>query len=94
MKGVYLGENHQKNGSIMKKYKFLLILILCAGMLVTCGRSKLENPQPPQDDWNDGYCSDCGGELIWDSVGSRNHYVCNKCGKEYSFDKVMDKTKE
>lgn len=76
----------------MKKYKLLLIFILCAGTLVTCGTKVA--PPAPQYEWNDGYCSDCGGELIWDSVGSKNHYICNKCGKEYSFDKVMNKKKE
>ena len=71
----------------MKQLKWLILVIFVALALVSCKHSS--NTQTY--DWNNGYCSECGGELIYKATGSKEHYICENCGKEYTFDKVMSK---
>lgn len=65
-----------------------LYLVLLASLLVGCGTTNATNKSY---DWNGGHCSECGGVLMYESTGSKNHYICNSCGKEYTFDKVEKK---
>ena len=40
-------------------------------------------------EWNGGHCIEDGGKLKYVKTGSKNHYVCEICDKEYVFDKIM-----
>lgn len=65
----------------------VIIMILLALLLVCCGTA--QKTKQIQYEWNNGYCSECGGRLIYVETGSKEHYTCNRCGKKYTFDKVM-----
>ena len=67
--------------------KRIIVMIIVITLLTACGRQVQEE----HFEWNNGKCSECGGELIWQGTGSKEHYKCKRCGKEYRFDKVMDK---
>ena len=68
----------------MKKY---ILIVLVALILISCGSKSTTVSY----DWNNGHCSECGGELKYSGTGSKEHYTCEECGKEYTFDKVMSK---
>ena len=65
-------------------------MIVAALLLVLLAGCKSEAAVQQDYTWNDGYC-ECGGELIWQGTSSKEHYKCNKCGREYTFDRVMMK---
>lgn len=73
----------------MKKKINLLIIILFLLFLLTFCKSSDCVANEKQSNWNNGYCELDGGRLIFDSVGSKYHYKCEICGKDYTFDKVM-----
>lgn len=70
------------------RHKMVIVIVL-ALLLVCCGAVK-ETKQPHYE-WNNGYCSDCGGRLVYVETGSKEHYTCDRCGKKYTFDKVMSR---
>ena len=72
----------------MKPKLYLLVL---AALLVFSSCGETVTTETKVYDWNNGRCSYCGGTLVWDSTGSKEHYKCEICGKEYTFDKVMSK---
>lgn len=71
------------------KHELRLLIIFIA--LVFSFFNDTATTETKDYDWNNGQCSYCGGTLIWDSTGSKEHYICKICGKEYTFDKVMSK---
>jgi predicted RNA-binding Zn-ribbon protein involved in translation (DUF1610 family) len=75
----------------VKQGGILLLIVLCV-LLIGCGSN--QDVQAAHDEWNNGYCSDCGGELIYKATGSHEHFVCEKCGKEYVFDRLMVKNRK
>ena len=72
----------------MRRLK-LYLLVMVFVFFVACGTTKKEPPKVYH--WNGGHCEECGGELMWDSTGNKEHYICNRCGKEYTFDGVKKK---
>ena len=65
----------------------LYLLLLVSLLLVSCGKHVAI--EEPKYEWNNGYCSECHGRLDYDKTGSKEHYICERCGKEYTFDKIM-----
>lgn len=76
---------------IKMRHELYLLAILIVMLLAAC---KPETNNYETYDWNGGYCDECGGHLIYDRTGSKEHYICEKCGKEFTFDKVMNKKEE
>lgn len=74
------------------RHKIILLVMLLI-LLVACGPVKNELKEKRYD-WNGGTCSECGGELKYSGTGNKEHYICEKCGKEYTFNKVMSKKEE
>ena len=66
----------------------VVLLGLLLWTLVACDSDK---PEEPKYEWNHGYCSECGGRLMYDSTSDKENYICERCGKKYRFDRVMDK---
>lgn len=61
------------------------LLIVCSS-LVACG-----NTTPPKQEvykWNGGYCVEDNGRLEYVDVGSKYHYRCSICGKDYTFNEA------
>ena len=67
----------------------IILLVMLSLLLVGCEPNK--NQTTDESEWNNGICSDCGGELRYTKTGSKEHYICEKCGKEYTFDRVMSR---
>ena len=74
------------------KYRIILLVMIIIS-LVAC-KPDTNKPEEKEYDWNNGVCSECGGELIYSATGNKEHYICEKCGKEYTFNKVMSKKEE
>lgn len=72
----------------MKKIRVAIIAIFLLILLAACKDIK-EDVEVEHYNWNNGYCELDGGRLVYDTVGSKYHYKCEKCGKEYIFDGVM-----
>lgn len=69
-----------------------VVIILLFGLAIFIGAYPFNNkPEYHSIDysWNGGYCECDGGRLDFVSVGSKYHYKCNICGKEYIFDSVQ-----
>ena len=73
-------------------YKIILVALLIIS-LTSCQSNKNISVNNTYD-WNNGKCLECNGELIYDRTGSKEHYICSECGKEYTFDKIMSKKEE
>ena len=58
---------------------------VCIIFLTACG----DAAPAVHNEWNNGICVECGGQLIYHGTGSKEHYVCEKCQKEYTFDELM-----
>ena len=71
----------------MKKIR-LTIIVLFMGFLLVCCESTNEEIEPEHFNWNGGYCELDGGRLSYLKTGSKEHYKCEICGKEYVFDEV------
>ncbi len=71
--------------------KHRIILLVLAALLVFSSCGVTEPTETKTYNWNNGRCEECNGELIWDSSGSKEHYICKRCGKEYTFDGVYSK---
>lgn len=74
----------------MKKLRIaLLILFLIMLFLIAVKSRPIEHEEEIQYNWNNGYCEVDGGRLRYIKVGSKYHYECELCGREYIFDSVM-----
>ena len=67
--------------------KRLLYLLLITILITGCGA----HTNKPTYEWNGGHCSECGGELIYESTSDKNNYICSECGKRYRFDSIGKK---
>ncbi len=74
----------------MKKIRVFIMLLFC-GLLFLMSLQKNTNVKYEEPNWNEGYCELDGGRLNYVSVGSKYHYKCEICGKEYLFDKIMSR---
>ena len=71
----------------MKKVRVFLILLFIAFLFLF---SKTEKQKEKiHYEWNGGYCIEDGGRLNYISTGSKTHYQCDICGKEYTFEGVQ-----
>ena len=77
-----------------KNIEILLILILTTFLFIASvnwqnilfpSHSKSNNSYH----WNNGHCEIDGGRLDYVGTGNKEHYRCEICGKEYTFDQVM-----
>ena len=71
------------------KTKLYLLTLLLLLVFSSCGSTVTTETE--EYSWNNGHCSYCNGYLEWSSTGKKEHYICEQCGKEYTFDKVMSK---
>lgn len=71
----------------MKRLKIITLFVIPL-LLLACTK---HSTTIKEYDWNDGYCSECGGVLRYSATGSKEHYICEECGQEYTFDRVMSK---
>jgi hypothetical protein len=69
----------------------LILLVMLSLLLIGC---KSDESESSDHQWNNGICLECGGELKYSRTGNKEHYVCESCGKEYVFDKIMSKKKD
>ena len=67
---------------------FIFVLLILLFVISSCPQSEYLSETY---DWNNGHCIECGGELKYSGTGSKEHYTCEECGKEVTFDKVMNK---
>lgn len=67
----------------MRKFRTIIVLMFVLFLLVNC--RKTEKETEPYYEWNGGRCVEDGGRLNYISVGSKYHYRCEICGKEYVF---------
>lgn len=70
------------------KIRISLVMVLLVISLTSCG-SSTTSEIASYDNWNDGYCSDCGTRLEYESCGNMYHYRCPLCKKEYVFNSVQ-----
>lgn len=66
----------------------VLALLAISALLVGC-RPNQNDVNAEYNDWNGGYCKDDGSRLEYIEAGSKYHYRCSTCGKEYTFSKLM-----
>ena len=72
----------------MKKIRLIIIIIFLVFLLVNVNSSHKEK-ETELYNWNNGYCELDGGRLNFVSVGSKYHYECEICHKEYIFDEIQ-----
>ena len=77
----------------MKKARVIIIIIfiLFLSIISISEYLKHNNVIKPQVqyEWNNGHCSIDGGRLQYIGTGSKYHYKCEICGKEYTFEGVQ-----
>lgn len=66
----------------------IILLVMLSLLLVGC---EPNDNKSSEYEWNNGICSVCGGELRYSRTGSKEHYICETCGKEYTFDRIMSR---
>jgi len=79
------------NKKIKKFYIFLFIFIIIFmfGIKLLEKREQFNVINDKSIEWNSGYCVDDGTRLIYESCGSKYHYSCPKCNKEFVFDEIQ-----
>lgn len=78
--------------------KFIKILIFCIAVIVLCEvmiswcdskiHAETNTIVTSEDDWNNGLCKYDNTKLEYSKTGSKEHYICPTCGKEYVFNSV------
>lgn len=70
---------------------FQISIIIIFILLLFISNLKFDKTISTQENdvWNHGHCSLDGGRLNYIGSGSKEHYKCEICGKEYTFDRVM-----
>lgn len=69
----------------MKKIRVLIVFLFLLFLLVNCKKLEQENEEIYHE-WNGGKCVNDGGRLNYVSTGSKYHYRCEICDKEYVFE--------
>ncbi len=70
-------------------FRLIIVFIFIFFLFIICFQPVNSKTPIEKFNWNRGYCELDGGRLNYVSVGSKYHYKCEICGKEYRFDKVM-----
>ncbi len=77
----------------MKKINIILLIIFILFLFFNCDYYP-KSIKEEEFNWNNGYCELDNGRLRYDSVGSKYHYKCEICGKDYTFNRAMSYYKD
>lgn len=76
----------------MKKIRIITIILFICFLFLFSKKTDIRITKQHYN-WNNGYCEIDGGRLNYKSVGSKYHYECEICHKDYTFDSVMTRRK-